>query len=96
MKELKYINKYFSKYKWRLLIGIIITILSKFLALKVPQIVGDTLNVVEDYQKGIITNLDDVNHQLLINILIIIGVALLSGFFTFLMRQTLIVTSRLI
>ena len=96
MKELKHLNKYFSKYKWRILIGLIITILSKLLALKVPQIVGDSLNVVEDYQKGIITSLDDVKHQLFINILIIVGVALLAGFFTFLMRQTIIVTSRLI
>ena len=61
---------YFSKYKWRILIGLIITILSKLLALKVPQIVGDSLNVVEDYQKGIITSIDDVKHQLFINILI--------------------------
>ena len=96
MKELKHINKYFSKYKWRILIGLIITILSKLLALKVPQVVGDSLNVVEDYQNGKITNLDEVQHQLLINILIIVGVALLAGFFTFLMRQTIIVTSRLI
>ncbi|PWG05026.1 ABC transporter ATP-binding protein [Polaribacter aquimarinus] len=96
MKELQYINKYFSKYKWRILIGLIITILSKFLALKVPQVIGDSLNIVEDYQKGIITNLSEVKHQLFINILIIIGVALLAGFFTFLMRQTIIVTSRLI
>ncbi|RCS27217.1 ABC transporter ATP-binding protein [Polaribacter sp. WD7] len=96
MKELKYINKYFSKYKWRILIGLVITILAKLLALKVPQIVGDSLNVVEDYQKGILTDYDAVTHQLLINVLIIIGVALLSGFFTFLMRQTIIVTSRLI
>ena len=96
MKELKYVNKYFSKYKWRILIGIVITILSKFLALKVPQIVGQTLNVVEDYQNGTITNLEEVKHQLFINVLIIVAVAILSGFFTFLMRQTIIVTSRLI
>lgn len=96
LKELQYINKYFSKYKWRILIGLIITILSKFLALKVPQIIGESLNVVEDYQKGIITNLENVKHELLLNVLIIIGVALLAGFFTFLMRQTIIVTSRLI
>ena len=96
LKELKHLNKYFSKYKWRLLIGITITILSKLLALKIPQIVGDSLNVVEDYQNGTITDLDEVNHQLLINVLIIIGVAFLAGFFTFLMRQTIIVTSRLI
>ncbi|WP_405607613.1 ABC transporter ATP-binding protein [Polaribacter sp. Asnod1-A03] len=96
MKELRHVNKYFSKYKWRLIIGLSITILSKFLALKIPQIVGDSLNVVEDYQSGTITDLEEVNHQLLINVLIIVGVAILSGFFTFLMRQTIIVTSRLI
>ncbi|TXD48305.1 ABC transporter ATP-binding protein [Polaribacter sp. IC073] len=96
MKALKYINKYFVKYKWRLLIGILITILSKLLALKVPQIVGDSLNIVEDYQNGIITDIEAVEHELLINVLIIVGVAVLAGFFTFLMRQTIIVTSRLI
>ena len=96
MKELQYINNYFSKYKWRLLVGVLITILSKFLALKIPQIIGDSLNIVEDYQNGRVTNLDDVTQQLLKNVLLIIGVALLAGFFTFLMRQTIIVTSRLI
>lgn len=96
MKELKYINKYFAKYKWRILIGLLITILAKLLALKVPQIVGDSLNVVEDYQNGTVTDYESVKHQLFINVLVIIGVALLSGFFTFLMRQTIIVTSRLI
>jgi len=96
LKALKYINKYFVKYKWRLLIGILITILSKLLALKVPQIVGDSLNIVEDYQNGKITDIETVEHELLINVLSIIGVSILAGFFTFLMRQTIIVTSRLI
>ena len=96
MKELQYINTYFFKYKRQLLIGILITVLSKFLTLKIPQIIGDSLNVVEDYQNGEITNLEEVKHQLFINILLIVGVALCSGFFTFLMRQTIIVTSRLI
>ena len=96
MKELQYIHHYFLKYKRKLLIGILITILSKFLALKIPQIIGNSLNVVEEYQNGEITNLEEVTHQLWINVLLIIGVALCSGFFTFLMRQTIIVTSRLI
>ena len=96
MKALKYINKYFLKYKWRLLIGILITILSKLLALKVPQIVGDSLNIVENYQNGKITDIKAVEEELLVNVLLIIGVAVLAGFFTFLMRQTIIVTSRLI
>ncbi|WP_298764609.1 ABC transporter ATP-binding protein [uncultured Polaribacter sp.] len=96
MKALKYINKYFVKYKWRILIGLFITILSKLLALKVPQIVGDSLNIVEDYVNGTETNLTFVKQELLNNVLVIVGVALLAGFFTFLMRQTIIVTSRLI
>jgi len=96
LKALQYLNKYFYKYKWRFLTGILITILSKIIALKVPKLVGDSLNIVEDYLKGVTTNLDNVKHQLLLNILLITGVALFSGFLTFLMRQTIIVTSRLI
>lgn len=96
LKALQYLNKYFSKYKWRYLIGILITVLSKIIALKVPKLVGNSLNIVEDYLKGTTTNLSVVKHELFINILLIIGVALFSGFLTFLMRQTIIVTSRLI
>lgn len=96
LKALQYLNKYFSKYKWRILIGLLITILSKLLALQVPKIIGKSFNVVEDYLKDKTIDVEYVKRELLMNVLIIIGVALLSGFFTFLMRQTLIVTSRLI
>jgi len=96
LKALQYLNKYFLKYKWRLFIGIIITILSKLLALKIPEIIKNSLNVVEDHLNGTKPNLDEVKHELLINILVIIGITLLAGFFTFLMRQTIIVMSRLI
>ncbi len=72
------------------------TILSKILALKVPQIVGDSLNIVEEYLNNEITDISLVKQELLINVLIIIGVTILAGLFTFLMRQTIIVTSRLI
>ena len=96
MKALQYLNKYFRKYKWRILLGLSITVLSKILSLKIPQIIRDSLNVVDDYQKNIITDVNEVKSALFINVLIIIGVALVAGFFTFLMRQTIIVTSRLI
>ncbi|WP_438972077.1 ABC transporter ATP-binding protein [Polaribacter sp.] len=96
MKALQYINKYLSKYKWRIIIGLFITILSKLLALQVPRIIGNSFNIVEKYLNNEVTNLSFVKEELLKNVLIIIGVALLSGFFTFLMRQTIIVTSRLI
>ena len=96
MKSLKYLNKYFIKYKWRLLLGVLITVLAKILTLKIPDFVGDSLNVVEDYQLGKISDLSEVKTVLLNNILLIIGVTLLGGFFTFLMRQTIIVMSRMI
>jgi ATP-binding cassette subfamily B multidrug efflux pump len=96
LKALQYLNKYFSKYKWRILIGLLITILSKLLSLKIPQIIRDSLNIVEDYHNNLITDVTVVKHQLLMNVLIIIGIALLGGFLTFIMRQTIIVTSRLI
>lgn len=96
MKALQYLNKYFVKYKWRLFIGVIITVLSKLLALKIPEIIKNSLNIVEDYLKGNVTDLEEVKHELLINILMIVGITLLAGFFTFLMRQTIIVVSRLI
>ena len=96
MKALQYLNKYFVKYKWRLLLGVLITILSKFLALKIPSIISDSLNVVEDYTVDKSITLSMVKEQLLKNILLIVGVTLLAGIFTFCMRQLIIVTSRLI
>ncbi|MHB1146979.1 MAG: ABC transporter ATP-binding protein [Lutibacter sp.] len=96
MKALQYLNKYFLKYKYRLFLGIIITIASKILALQVPQLIRESVNVAEDYRNGIVTDLAVVKSELLNNILLIIAAALLSGFFTFLMRQTIIVMSRLI
>jgi len=96
LKALKYINKYFLKYKWRFLAGLLITVLSKILALQVPRIIGNSLNAVEDYQNGKIIELETVKETLLLNILIIIAVTIIAGFLTFLMRQKIIVTSRLI
>ena len=96
MKALRYLNKYFLKYKYRLLIGLFITFISRFLALEVPQLISQSFDIADDYNNGIITDIALVKSDLLDNILLIIGAALLSGFFTFLMRQTIIVTSRLI
>lgn len=96
MKALQYLNKYFYKYRYRFIFGILITAVAKIFALQVPQLIRESLNVVEDYNKDLITDIGTVKHQLFLNILLIFGAALLSGFFTFLMRQTLIVMSRLI
>ncbi|MDO3694545.1 ABC transporter ATP-binding protein [Wenyingzhuangia sp. chi5] len=96
MKELQYINQFFYKYRYRLLLGILISIASRYLAVKVPEIVKNSVNAATDYHKGKLTDLAAVETELLHNILLIVGLATLSGFFTFLMRQTIIVTSRLV
>ena len=96
MRALRYVNKYFLKYKWRFLIGILITILSKILALRIPRIVSESLNGVEDYISGKTTDFEMVSKELIWNTLLMVGAAVLAGFFTFLMRQTIIVCSRLI
>jgi len=96
MKALQYLNKFLYKYKFRLIIGILITIVAKIFVLQIPQLISQSLNVVEDYNNHKITDISDVKDRLIINIIYIIGAALISGLFTFLMRQTLIVMSRLI
>ncbi len=96
MSALRYLNKFFLKYRYRLILGILITIVAKIFALQIPQLIRESLNVVEDYNNNRITDIDIVKSQLVINIVYIIGAALLSGLFTFMMRQTLIVMSRLI
>ena len=94
MKELKYLNKYFLKYKGRLLLGVFITIIATVFKLVVPMKVGDSLTAVKQYMNGEITDIGIVEHELLINILLLLGAALLSALFTFMMRQTFIVVSR--
>ncbi|MEZ4842002.1 MAG: ABC transporter ATP-binding protein [Flavobacteriaceae bacterium] len=96
MKALQYLNKFFFKYKYRLLIGIICTIVARILSLFTPRLIRQSLDVVEKYINGEVTDMLIVKKELLINILIIIGATLLSGFFTFWMRQMIIVVSRYI
>jgi len=96
LKALLYLNKYFFKYKYRLFIGLIITVLSNILAIKVPPFIRKSLDVVDEYLKGDVQDLSSVKAVLLQNIIWIIALSLASGIFTFLMRQMLIVMSRLI
>ena len=96
VKELLHLNKYFVKYKYRLIIGIVITVLSNLLAVNIPPYIRQSLDVVDEFHKGSGLALIEVKHQLLINILWIIGLAFTAGIFGFIMRQTIIVMSRLI
>ena len=94
MKELQYLNRYFIKYRWRLIFGLLITIVARIFALLTPKFIGDSVDVVEKYITGDISELAGVKSELLTNILLILGTTLLAAFFTFLMRQSIIVVSR--
>ncbi len=95
MKELKHLNKYFRKYWFKLFLGIIITIIARVFQLVMPSYVKNSIEVVEKYFAGTVAK-PEATSLLLEYILIILGAALLSGFFTFLMRQTIINVSRYI
>lgn len=125
MKHLKAINKYFWKYRWRFLFGILFIVLSNYFKILAPQLTGF---VVDEVQLELLQKNDpklyqtqaqeyqtkqsryDITVQGLINYykseelsfgdkvvwsgIILLALAVLSGFFMFLMRQTIIVMSR--
>ncbi|MFL2609108.1 MAG: ABC transporter ATP-binding protein [Flavobacteriaceae bacterium] len=95
MKSLNYLNKFFFKYRLRILIGILITIIARFFALVAPNLIGDSITIIDNY----LSNGGDptiIRKSLMKNILFIVGAAVLAGGFTFIMRQTLINVSRFI
>ena len=85
MKELRYLNKYF-----------LITVVARIFSLVAPRLIGNSLTAVENYLESESTDLAAIKEILLINILVIVGTTLVSGFLTFLMRQTIINVSRYI
>jgi ATP-binding cassette subfamily B protein len=94
MKELQYLNKYFIKYKYRFLLGLLITIVAQIFSLFTPELIGNSIQVIEDFVKSEHKEVANLKQELLKNILYILATTIIAGFFTFLMRQTLIVMSR--
>ena len=95
MKSLNYLNKFFFKYRLRILIGILITIIARFFALVAPNLIGESITIIDNY----LSDGGDptiIRKSLIKNILFIVGAAVLAGGFTFIMRQTLINVSRFI
>ncbi|MBA2249588.1 MAG: ABC transporter ATP-binding protein [Chitinophagaceae bacterium] len=116
MKQLRSLNKYFWKYRWLFLLGIIFIVLSNYFRILSPQVTKYVLNTVEQtlkkdgshtvaksnydplVQKLIIKNVENTSstfkNKILVCGIILLALALISGFFMFLMRQTIIVMSR--
>ncbi|MGV8992908.1 MAG: ABC transporter ATP-binding protein [Flavobacterium sp.] len=94
MRELQYLNKYFVKYKYRLIFGIIATIAAQIFSLFTPKLISQSFTAIEDSFKAGGLGEADIQSELLRNILLIIATTIVAGFLTFLMRQSLIVMSR--
>lgn len=88
MKALKTLNPYFWKHKTLLFWGSLFIIASNFFNIYKVQFVGKS---VDELTKG---GHLGFNQQVLVYVAIIVGCSLLTGFFTFMMRQTIIVASR--
>ena len=94
MRALQYLNLYFKKYKFLLLLGLLFTVSSRVFAVLAPSLVGDSITVIEQFVRSGETDLTNIKRLLLTNIALIVGAALVSGIFTFSMRQTIINVSR--
>ena len=115
MTQLSTLNKYFKKYKYSFVLGIIFVILTNYFRILSPQLTGYVVNSVVTVLKGsngpvdlvhlhnydiivvkIIQWFDDKSFQnrILFTGIILFMIAIISGFFMFLMRQTIIVMSR--
>ena len=91
MHSLKSINVYLLKYKWRLLLGALFVVLSTLFSIYQGVIVRNATNEIV----SLIANHTSVNtSQFIIFGITLFALALSSGFFLFLMRQTIIVMSR--
>ncbi|WP_392438048.1 ABC transporter ATP-binding protein [Cruoricaptor ignavus] len=88
MQALKTLNPYFWKHRKLLFFGLLFIIASNFFNIFKVQFVGKS---VDELAQNLGTGF---NPQVLKYVGIIIGSSLLTGFFTFMMRQTIIVTSR--
>ncbi len=95
MKALQHINKYFYKYRYKLFLGIFITIGAKVFALFTPRLIGRSITTISQAVKGDIST-ETFKHDLGMNIIYLIGAAVIAGVLTFLMRQTIINVSRYI
>ena len=85
MKSLLTLNKYFLKYKSKIILGIIFILLSNAAQVYIPIILKDSIDALQN----------NISKELIIRYsLLIVGTALLGGFFRFLIRTTIIIVSR--
>ena len=103
--ELKYLNRFFWKYRWRMLLGIVFICISNYFQVLQPQVIREALDLVIDYVNsyrvydGFAVQSEFfgiLSHTLMLFAGLVLLLALIMGFFLYLTRQTIIVMSRLI
>ncbi len=98
MKELSHLKKYFYKYRKSLLLGSLFILISNVFGIYIPDFVGRAFNEITEGVSGVNSS-DTATIELFKNKLLTYGsyvllFAIAKGFFMFLMRQTVIVSSR--
>jgi ATP-binding cassette subfamily B protein len=96
LKELKTLNKYFVKYKFRLMAGIVSVIIASIFQIYPAKYVREATNLVAAALKNstINSNHEDLYGKLFYFSILILSFSLLRGLFMYFMRQTLVVMSR--
>lgn len=103
MKELAYLNKYFYKYRWKLIPGILFVIVSNYFGILPAKVIREAFDLVKEnidlYRLYDGFERQDLVYQVFGSSLLFFGavvllLALLRGIFLFFMRQTIILTSR--
>lgn len=100
MKALKHLNKYFWKYRYRFILGLLFIFISNVFGLYPPIYIGEVFNIISD---TIAENSSSENTiqtiiktQLAYYAFLVLLFAVCKGIFMFFMRQTIIVMSRMI
>ena len=88
MNALKYLNKYFYKYRTKLFLGFLITIIARIFSLFAPRLIGNSLTAVEKYLQSENNDFEKIQHILMVNILIIIGGFINNSFGNLLTRAS--------
>ncbi|WP_111670871.1 ABC transporter ATP-binding protein [Algoriphagus litoralis] len=103
MKSLWRINKYLYKYKGLLLLGIVFTVISNVFVIIPAQLVRIAIDYVVEsfslYRPLMKGDMGEIARENFLDVVLIFGIlilvmALLRGFFLFLVRQTIIIMSR--
>ena len=100
MKALLHLNKYFWKYRYKLILGLVFIFISNIFGLYPPIYIGEVFNIISDaIDKKALSDTSFqslIKNQLAYYAFLVLSFAICKGLFMFFMRQTIIVMSRMI